>query len=30
METGMEDSYKQWFLDVMKHIVKLMLTHSLP
>jgi len=25
METGMEDSYKQWFLDAMKHIVKIML-----
>jgi hypothetical protein len=25
METGMEDSYKQWFLDVRKHIVKILL-----
>jgi len=25
MEMGMEDSYKQWFLDIRKHIVKMML-----
>jgi hypothetical protein len=25
METGVEDSYNQWFLGVMKHIIKMML-----